>query len=486
MASSLQRGILFTDLYQLTMAQVYFSHGMADLPAGFEHYFRTYPNYGKHRAGYCVSAGVGALVDRLATLRFAEAELSALSQMRAGSGAPLFRRGFLDWLAEQGDFARLRIRATPDGRVVHPHTPITVVEGPLGMGQLVETLLLNHRNYATLVATKAARIKQAARSGMVLEFGMRRAAGTGANLATEAALVGGADFSSNVGASHRAGMAARGTHAHSLVQAFMAEGGDELDAFRAFARVYPDDCVLLVDTVNTLESGLPNAITVFEELRRRGHQPVGIRLDSGDPVDLTLQAAHILDRAGFPDVAIVLSDRLDELAIARITKSLARSAPDPDRLIGRLVFGVGTRLVTSHGSPSLDGVYKLAAIRRNGAWNPAFKITDDPAKRALPGRKRLWRRYGPDQTALSDLVTLADEEPDPRPTQTCRRLLEVVWEDGMGSRDTIDTARARLQADLSGLPAEYRDLIDPDPYPVGPSRGLRTLDHHIRQRAIIP
>lgn len=482
MASSLHRGPLFTDLYQLTMAQVYFSHGMADLRAGFEHYFRTYPDYGEHRAGFCVSAGVGALVDRLRTLRFSSAELSVLGEMRAGSGAPLFRQDFLGWLSEQRDFGCLRIQAAPDGRVVHPHTPITVVEGPLGMGQLLETVLLNHRNYATLIATKAARIKQAARTGTVLEFGMRRAAGTGANLATEAALIGGADHSSNVGASLRAGSSPRGTHAHSLVQAFMAAGGDELDAFRAFAQVYPDDCVLLVDTIDTLESGLPNAITVFEDLRCRGHRPVGIRLDSGDPVVLARHAARMLDRAGFPDTKIVLSDRLDEVTIARITASLAKNAEDPDRLIGRLVFGVGTRLVTSQGSPSLDGVYKLAALRHEGAWSPAFKFTDDPAKSALPGRKRLWRRYGPDQDARSDLVTLAGEEPQSRDNTTCRSLLEVVWEDGVGARDTIDTARRRLSADLARLLTKYRSLIEPEPYPVRQSRGLRELGARIRER----
>ena len=320
--------------------------------------------------------------------------------MRAGSGAPLFSRDFLGWLGEHGDFRRLRIRAVPDGRVVHPGTPITVVEGPLGLGQILETMLLNHRNYATLIATKAARVKQAARTGTVLEFGMRRAAGMGANLATEAALVGGADFSSNVGASHRVGLPARGTHAHSLVQAFMARGASELEAFRAFAEVYPDDCVLLVDTIDTLESGLPNAISVFEELRRRGHRPVGIRLDSGDPASLALAAARMLDRAGFEDTAIVLSDRLDELAISRITQTLSRRSEDPDRMIRRLVYGVGTRLVTSHGSPSLDGVYKLAAIHQSGAWSPAFKVhrrsgQERPSRPQEPVAAARSRRHGP-------------------------------------------------------------------------------------------
>ena len=483
MSTPLHRGPLFTDLYQLTMAQVYFSHGMADQKASFEHFFRTYPDYGEHRAGYCISAGTASLSERLSTLRFGRQERSALAGMRAGSGARLFDAGFLDWLADRGDFARLRVRAVPDGRVVHPHTPITVVEGPLALGQLIETVLLNHRNYATLVATKAARIKQAARSGAVLEFGMRRAAGEGANLATEAALVGGADFSSNVGASHRAGLAARGTHAHSLVQAFMAAGASELDAFRAFARVYPDDCVLLVDTIDTLGSGLPNAVTVFGELRRRGHRPVGIRLDSGDPADLALRAARVLDRAGFEDTAIVLSDRLDEPAIARITETLARRAEDPDRMIGRLVFGVGTRLVTSEGSPSLDGVYKLAAIRRDGQWLPAFKLTDDPAKSAPPGRKRLWRRCGPDGTALADLVTLADEKPDPEPSDTHRPLLEEVRRDGMVARESLESARARRRADLARLAPQFLDLTDPATYPVSQSRGLKALGDRMRKRA---
>ena len=474
MAYPLHRGVLFTDLYQLTMAQVYFSHGIAEQEASYEHYFRTYPSYGEHRAGYCVTAGLQVLLERLAEFRFGDAERSALAEMRSGSGAPLFGKGFLNWLEHHGDFGRLSVRAVPDGRVVHPHTPITVVEGPLALGQLLESSLLNHRNFATLVATKAARVKQAARSGSVLEFGMRRAAGLGANLATEAALVGGADFSSNVAASHKLGMPAKGTHAHALVQAFMALGGSELDAFRAFSSVYPDDCVLLVDTIDTLESGLPNAILVFEELRSKGHRPVGIRLDSGNPVDLALASAQMLDEAGFEETAIVLSDRLDELAIARITEELARRAEDPDRLIGRLVFGVGTRLVTSEGAPSLDGVYKLAAVRKDRTWRPAFKLTNDLAKSALPGRKGLWRNYRQDRTAGGDLVTLREEEPEEG--QAWEDLLEQVWANGRSMiQEDLETARDRRRRDIARLSPDYLDLIDPSPYPVARSPGLRAL-----------
>ena len=477
MSPPLHSGVLFTDLYQLTMAQVYFNFDMADREASYEHYFRTYPSYGGHRAGYCVSGGLRALLERLRDLRFGDSELQALASMRAGSGAFLFGGDFLDWLGRQGDFRRLRIRAAPDGRVVHAGAPITVVEGPLGLGQLIETMLLNHRNYATLIATKASRVKQAARTGTVLEFGMRRAAGMGANLASEAALVGGADFSSNVGASHRAGLPAKGTHAHSLIQAFMALGASELEAFRAFARIYPDDCVLLVDTINTLESGIPNAISVFEELRRRGHRPVGIRLDSGDPASLAPAAARMLDRAGFEDAAIVLSDRLDELAISRITQSLARRSDDPDRMMRRLVYGVGTRLVTSHGAPSLDGVYKLAAIRQSGVWKPAYKVTDDLAKSALPGRKSLWRKYGPAGVACGDLVALAGDDPSNSGGDDSENLLEEVWgaEGMIGETHDLEAARARRREDLSRMPAGCRDLVDPTAYPVSLSDGLRAL-----------
>ena len=486
MTTPLQHGVLFTDLYQLTMAQVYFSHGIADNEARFEHYFRTYPSYGAHRAGYCVSAGLGPLASRLERYRYGDQELAALAHMRSVSGAPLFGKDFLDWLGANGDFRRLTLRAVPDGRLVHPHTPITVVEGPLALAQLVETPLLNHRNFATLVATKASRVKQAARSGTVLEFGMRRAAGLGANLATESALVGGADFSSNVGASHKVGLPAKGTHAHSLVQAFIALGGAELDAFRAYARIYPDDCVLLVDTIDTLESGVPNAIRVFEELRAGGRRPAGIRLDSGDPASLAPAAARMLDKAGFGDVPIVLSDRLDEISISRLTERLARDTDDPDRIIGRLVFGVGSRLATSEGAPYLDGVFKLTAVRQDHRWRHAFKRTDDPAKSAPPGRKSLWRLYGDSGYAHGDMVTLAEETPDRKEEDAPEPLLEDAWRHRkLSGEENLQAARARRRADMARLRAECSDLVDPEPYPVVRSPGLQELSDRVPAAVMI-
>jgi nicotinate phosphoribosyltransferase len=200
-----------------------------------------------------------------------------------------------------------------------------------------------------------------------------------------------------------------------MVQLYIALGMSELDAFRAYAEVYPDDCLLLVDTINTLESGVPNAIVVFEELRRSGHRPVGIRLDSGDLAYLSIQAARLLDAAEFSDVSIVLSNNLDEMIIWQIVTQIKDEAPrygvDPGRLINRLVYGVGTRLITSWGEPALGGVYKLVAVQDNDIWLPAIKISESPAKTPNPGNKRLWRLYDQRGKATADLLTLFHEDP---------------------------------------------------------------------------
>ncbi len=281
---------------------------------------------------------------------------------------------------------------------MHPNTPISVVEGELAAAQLIETPLLNQLNFATLIATKAARVVEASHGRPVLEFGMRRAAAAGADTASRAAIVGGAASTSNSAVGYELGLTPAGTHAHSMVQLFIALGEGEGAAFDAYADVYPDDTLLLVDTVDTMGSGVPNAIATFERLRRRGHVPVGIRLDSGDLAFLAVEAARELDRAGFPDTVIVLSSQLDELTIWQITAQIAvearRHGMDPDAVIGRLVFGVGSRLATSHGDPSLDGVFKLVAVDDGaGTWRPAMKRSDSPAKVLNPGAKRLWRVY---------------------------------------------------------------------------------------------
>ena len=314
----LAEGILFTDMYQLTMAQLYFRMGFHERLVQFDHFFRKYPDYGTHKAGYCINAGLEWLLDWMANARFGDAEIEYLAGQTGSAGEPLFARDFLEWLRANGDFSGIHLCAIPEGRVVHPHVPLTVVQGPLVMAQILESSLLNHLNYQTLIATKAGRIREIGRGQLMLEFGLRRAHERGANAGARAALIGGADFTSNVGASAVLGFPPKGTHAHSMVQFYMALGYSELDAFAAYADVYPDDSLLLVDTIHTLKSGVPNAIRVFEKLRSKGHQPVGIRLDSGDLAYLAIQAAHMLNVAGFEDTAIVLSNNLDELVIWQI------------------------------------------------------------------------------------------------------------------------------------------------------------------------
>src|SRR5919202_915671 len=411
----LATGILFTDAYQISMAQVYYRMGIHERPALFEHFFRSYPDYGSHSAGYCICAGLQTLVEWMPSARFGEAELNVLRGLKGRDGVPLFAEDFLHWLDSACSFEQISLRALPEGRVAHPHVPLTVVEGPLAVAQILETPLLNIVNFQTLIATKAARVRESARGGTVLEFGLRRAQGAGGNMATRAALIGGADFRSNVGMSAVLGLPAKGPHAHSLVQASMALGLSEIDAFRAYAETYPDDTLLLVDTIDTLGSGIPNAIRVFEELRRKGHEPVGIRLDSGDLAYLSIQAAKMLDAAGFPNTSIVLSNDLDELVIWQIITQIQQEAPrygvDAERLIGRLVYGVGTRLVTSWGEPALGGVYKLVAVCDRGEWLPAIKISESATKTPNPGHKQVWRIYDSRGNATADLLSLDDEDP---------------------------------------------------------------------------
>ncbi len=410
-----EHSILYTDMYQLTMAQLYYRMGLHEKQAQFDHFFRSYPDYGTHKTGYCISAGLEWLVRWMQMIRFETDDIDYLRSLRGRTGARLFGEDFLNWLSENGTFDGISMLAIPEGRVAHPDVPQTIVMGPLVMAQILETPLLNQINYQTLIATKAARIREIGRGQVMLEFGMRRAQDGSANSGARAALIGGADFSSNVEISRMLGYEPKGTHAHSMVQVFTALGGSELDAFRAYAETYPDECLLLVDTIDTLNSGMPNAIRVFEELRRKGHKPVGVRLDSGDLAYLSIQAAKMLDDAGFAESSIVLSNQLDELVIWQILTQIQEEAPrygvDANHLIRRLVYGVGTRLITSSGSAALDGVYKLVAVCDQDKWVPAIKISETPAKTINPGHKRAYRIYDYRGKATADLLTLDDEDP---------------------------------------------------------------------------
>jgi nicotinate phosphoribosyltransferase len=486
---TLRRGVLSTDAYQLTMAQLYVRAGLHERRVRFEHFFRSYPDYGDHQAGFCVAAGLGPFAAWVTSVHARPDDVEALRSHRGRRGERLFDDAFCEWFGGL-DFDGLRIDAVPEGRVVHPHTPITVVEGPLAAAQVLETPLLNQLNFATLIATKAARVVEAAHGRPVLEFGMRRAAADGADTASRASIVGGAVSTSNAAVAYELGLTPAGTHAHSMVQLFLALGEGEQGAFDAYADVYPDDTLLLVDTVDTLGSGVPNAIATFERLRRAGHEPVGIRLDSGDLAYLAVGAARELDRAGFPDTVIVLSSQLDELTIWQIISQIAvearRAGLDADAVIGRLVFGVGSRLATSDGDPSLDGVYKLVAVDDGGgSWTPAMKRSDSPAKVLNPGAKRLWRVYDERGVASADVLSTVSEtlspgslhlhhhmRPDVSRRVTVAAVDELLVTAVRGGRTVLDgpddlvAAAARRTADIERLDPGVRRLVRPHTYHV--------------------
>jgi nicotinate phosphoribosyltransferase len=444
---------------------------------------------------------MGWLLEWMESVRFEEPDIELLASQETATGSKRFDRGFLDWLIANGDLSAVRVDAVPEGRVVHPNAPMATIRGPLAMTQILETPFLNRLNYPTLIATKAARVDDAARGATVLEFGMRRGPHSGAHAGGRAALVGGADFTSNVALSHAVGLDPKGTHAHSMVQAFIALGYTELDAFRKFADLYPDECILLVDTIDVMGSGVPNAIKIFEELRADGHVPLGIRLDSGDLAYLTIQAAAMLDQAGFGEVSIVLSSDLDELVIWQILSQLESEAPryglDPRGLVDRVTFGIGTRLITSYGDPALGGVYKLVAIDDGeGRWKPAIKISESIEKMPVPGEKRLMRVYDSRGLATADIIAVAGEDPMDQesldlfhPHRETRRtvrttelsgaedLLEKVFSDGrrLDGEPDLETLRKRRRGDLDRLDRGVRRLVNPHIYHVSLTKRMKEL-----------
>jgi nicotinate phosphoribosyltransferase len=494
-------GFLFIDQYELVMAQLYFKMGLHEQSVQFEHFFRDYPDYGSHKAGYCINAGLEWFVDWMQNTSITENEIDLMKQTKSRNGKRLFEDDFLIWLKKNGEFLNLNLRSVPEGRVVHPNTPITAVEGPLAIAQMLETSLLNQINYQILIATKASRIKEIVKDQPVLEFGARRAHDRGAGAGARAALIGGADFTSNVGISYQLGFPAKGTHAHSMIQLFLALGKTELDAFEAFADLYPDDCILLIDTIDTLNSGLPNAVKVFNKLKQKGHAPAGIRLDSGDLAYLTIQCAKYLDKEGFPETKIVLSNELDELRIWQILSQIRKEASafnaDPDKIIKRLVFGVGTSLITSSGDSSLSGVYKIAAVRDNGEWKPTLKLSETVKKMTLPGQKQVWRIIENTGKATADLICSKSEEPELMDTLSLINIdnenerREVNWEnvsrldpmlidiikDGKLVYDfpLINELRELRKKDLNELDFGVRRLVSPHIYQVSISSEIWQL-----------
>jgi nicotinate phosphoribosyltransferase len=348
---------LLTDLYQLTMAYGYWKIGRDKRRAVFQLSFRSHPFQG----GYTVACGLEDAIEFLSNLKFNPDDLEYLRTLRGNDNEKLFEPAFIDYLR---DFRfTCDVDAVPEGTVVFPHEPLLRVTGPILQGQIIETPLLNLINFQTLIATKSARICQAARGEPVLEFGLRRAQGIdGALAASRSAFVGGCAGTSNVLAGKLFGIPVRGTHAHSWVMSF----DTELEAFETYAAALPNNCVFLVDTYDTLQ-GVRNAVKAGELLRKTGHRMIGIRLDSGDLAYLSIEARKILDEAGFKDAAILATNDLDEHIIQSLKSQGATIA----------VWGVGTRLATAFDQPALGGVYKLGAIQdEHGIWRSKLKLSE--------------------------------------------------------------------------------------------------------------
>lgn len=376
---------MLTDFYELTMANGYFENGMTDTIAYFDLYFRRIPDDG----GFAILAGIESMIKYLDNLHFTEDDLTYLK----GRG---FSDGFIDYL--RNFKFECDVWAMPEGTPIFPHEPIVKVRGPVIQAQFVETALLLMINHQSLIATKASRIVRAAQGRAVMEFGSRRAHGESAAIeGARAAYIGGCAGTACTISDLMYGVPALGTMAHSWVQLFPTE----LDAFRAYARQYPGNCVLLVDTYSTLKSGIPNAIKVFqEEVVPRGFRPKGIRIDSGDITYLARHARKMLDDAGFPDCTICASNSLDEHLIREM---LAQGAPVDS-------FGVGERLITASSSPVFGGVYKLVAVERDGRITPKVKLSENVTKISIPGDKKVWRLYNRDTgKAFADVLTCRDE-----------------------------------------------------------------------------
>ena len=469
---------LLTDLYQLTMAYGYWKSGIRDREAVFHLFFRESP----FRGGFTIACGLAAVVDYIDALRFDEEDLRYLAGLRGNDGKLLFEPEFLSFLREM-EFA-CDVDGIPEGTVVFPHEPLVRVRGPLVQCQLLETPLLNLVNFPTLIATKAARVVMAAKGEPVLEFGLRRAQGIDGGLsASRAAYIGGCAGTSNVLAGRIHGIPVKGTHAHSWVMCF----DDELEAFKAYARAMPNNCVFLVDTYDTLE-GVRNAVKAGRWLREHGHEMVGIRLDSGDLAYLSIEARRILDEAGFPNSAIVASNDLDEGIIA--------SLKDQGATIG--VWGVGTRLATAYDQPALGAVYKLSAVRDAGReWQYKVKLSEQAVKTSNPGILQV-RRYVRGGEAIADVIF--DEACPPAagsvmvdPTDHTRRkalpadadhedLLVPVFRGGRRAYQvpSLEDTRRRAHEELAVFHDGVKRLVNPHRYPVGLAQSL-----HDRKTEII-
>ncbi|HCC34187.1 MAG TPA: nicotinate phosphoribosyltransferase [Ruminococcaceae bacterium] len=467
---------MLTDFYELSMANGYFTGGLKDKTAYFDMFFRGAPDGG----GFAVMAGIEQVIDYLNNLHFTEGDIAYLKAKN------LFDDGFLDYLANF-DFA-CDVWGIPEGMPIFPHEPIISVRGPVIQAQFIETMILLAVNHQSLIATKANRIVRAAGGCSVMEFGSRRAQGyDGAIYGARAAYIGGCVGTACTIAERDYGIPALGTMAHSWVQLF----DSELEAFKAFAREYPGDCTLLVDTYNTLKSGIPNAIRAFnEELVPRGFRPKGVRIDSGDITYLSIKAREMLDAAGFSDCKIIASNSLDEYIIRDMLMQGAKAD----------VFGVGERLITASSDPVFGGVYKLVGVEdAAGHIQPRIKLSENVSKLTIPGFKQVYRLYN-NKTgkAMADLIALRDEsidftapyelfDPDhtwKRKTvenYTAKPLLVPIFEKGncVYSSPSLKDIRSFAAAQIDTLWPEIKRFENPQNYYVDLSERLWNVRYNM-------
>jgi len=469
---------LLTDMYELTMVGGYLVSGKEAQRANFDYFFRKIPDDG----GYCLAAGLEQVVDYISHIHFTSEDLAYLE------GLGVFPEKVLSYLEKfrfSGD-----LFAVPEGTVVFPYEPIIRVTAPLPEAQFIESALLNIMNFQTLIATKAARICTAAEVDPVIEFGLRRAHGPDAAIgAARAAFIGGAQGTSNVLAGKLFDIPVSGTVAHSWVESFPSE----LEAFKTYCQIYPKGCFLLVDTYDTLKSGIPNAIKIGKELRTQQKGSLkGVRLDSGDLAYLSKEARKMLDKEGFEETKIFASSDLDEWIIESIKKQGGRIDS----------WGIGTKLVTAYSTPSLGGVYKLTAIEENGRMQPRIKLSDNPEKVTNPGLKKVIRFFDDSGLMRGDVMFLEEENLETKPLRVYhptiphvskvfppkfsrRELLIPIFREGrlVYSNPSLKKIQENSQQNLEQLGSEFKRFKNPHIYHVSLSKQLMKTKRDFLRKA---
>lgn len=456
---------LLTDLYQLTMCYGYWKKGIHQKQSSFNLFFRNNP----FKGAYSVTCGLDYVIDYLNNFKFSNEDISYLSSLKTDNGKKLFEKKFLEFL-KKFKF-ECDLDAIEEGRVVFPNEPLLRITGPLYQCQLLETSLVNIINFQSLIATKSSRMYLAANGDPILEFGLRRAQGIdGALSASRASYVGGCSKTSNVLAGKLFDIPVSGTHSHSWVLSFDSEE----EAFRSYAEVMPNNCVLLVDTYDTLQ-GVINATKIGKELKEKGKSLAGIRIDSGDLAYLSKKARKLLDKEGLEDVKIVASNDLDEFLLTSLKYQKSKIS----------VWGIGTKLITAYDNPSLGAVYKLSALQdENGQWVNKLKLSEQKIKINNPGMHQV-RRFFRNDKFLGDMIydinykTNSSIMIDPNDSTKSKRflnnnikhedLLKSIFKKGklIYKSDSIHKIRAKLISDLGYLDNTHKRLENPHNYPVG-------------------